>query len=32
VPAGVRRVLRVELVLLASIPVLAFLMARGVGL
>ena len=32
VPAGVRRVLRVELVLLAIIPVLAFLMARGVGL
>ncbi len=32
VPAGVRRVLRLELALLAIIPVLAFLMARGVGL
>ncbi|MCB1665912.1 MAG: DUF2214 family protein [Pseudomonadales bacterium] len=32
VPAGVIRVLRVELLLLAVIPVLAFLMARGVGL
>tara|TARA_R110002167_G_scaffold144413_3_gene334611 strand:- start:22780 stop:23208 length:429 start_codon:yes stop_codon:yes gene_type:complete len=32
VPAGVIRVLRIELVLLAFIPVLAYLMARGVGL
>lgn len=32
VPSGVRRVLRLELALLAIIPVLAFLMARGVGL
>lgn len=32
VPAGVIRVLRLELVLLAIIPLLAFLMARGVGL
>ncbi|MCB1650007.1 MAG: DUF2214 family protein [Pseudomonadales bacterium] len=32
VPAGVIRVLRLELLLLALIPVLAFLMARGVGL
>jgi len=32
VPAGVIRVLRAELLLLALIPVLAFLMARGIGL
>ncbi len=32
VPASVIRVLRVELLLLVIIPVLAFLMARGVGL
>jgi len=32
VPAGVIRVLRAELVLLAIMPVLAFLMARGIGL
>ncbi len=32
VPAGVRRVLKLELALLVIIPVLAFLMARGVGL
>ena len=32
VPIGVRRVLRLELLLLVFIPVLAFLMARGVGL
>lgn len=32
VPAGVIHVLRIELLLLAVIPVLAFLMARGVGL
>lgn len=32
VPAGVIRVLRLELLLLAFIPVLAFLMARGIGL
>ena len=32
VPAGVIRSLRIELVLLAIIPILAFLMARGVGL
>tara|TARA_R110001592_G_scaffold3173_1_gene17868 strand:+ start:202 stop:630 length:429 start_codon:yes stop_codon:yes gene_type:complete len=32
VPAGVIRVLRIELVLLAFIPVLAYLMARGIGL
>lgn len=32
VPVGVIRVLRLELVLLVFIPVLAFLMARGVGL
>lgn len=32
VPASVLRVLRVELILLAFIPVLAFLMARGIGL
>ena len=32
VPVGVIRVLRMELVLLVFIPVLAFLMARGVGL
>ena len=32
VPAGVIRVLRLELALLAVIPVLAFLMARGIGL
>ena len=31
VPAGVIRALRVELVLLACIPLLAFLMARGIG-
>lgn len=32
VPAGVVRVMRIELVLLAFIPILAFLMARGIGL
>ncbi len=32
VPASVIRVLRAELILLAVIPVLAFLMARGIGL
>lgn len=32
VPAGVIRALRIELILLALIPLLAFLMARGVGL
>ncbi len=32
VPVSVLRVLRVELILLALIPVLAFLMARGIGL
>lgn len=32
VPVSVLRVLRVELILLAFIPVLAFLMARGIGL
>lgn len=32
VPTGVIRVLRIELVLLAFIPILAYLMARGVGL
>jgi uncharacterized membrane protein len=32
VPASVLRVLRIELILLAFIPVLAFLMARGIGL
>jgi putative membrane protein len=32
VPASVVRVLRAELILLACIPVLAFLMARGIGL
>lgn len=32
VPASVIRVLRLELALLAVIPVLAFLMARGIGL
>lgn len=32
VPAGVIRSLRIELAVLAIIPVLAFLMARGVGL
>ena len=32
VPIGVIRTLRLELVLLAFIPILAFLMARGVGL
>lgn len=32
VPAAVIRVVRVELVLLVFIPVLAFLMARGIGL
>lgn len=31
VPSGVIRALRIELVLLAIIPLLAFLMARGVG-
>ncbi len=31
VPAGVVRVLRIELALLAVIPLLAFLMARGIG-
>ena len=31
VPAGVIRVLRIELALLAVIPLLAFLMARGIG-
>ncbi|MES3007685.1 MAG: DUF2214 family protein [Pseudomonadota bacterium] len=32
VPIGVRRVLRLELLLLVFIPILAFLMARGIGL
>ncbi len=32
VPVAVIRVLRLELVLLAFIPILAFLMARGIGL
>jgi putative membrane protein len=32
VPVSVLRVLRAELILLAFIPVLAFLMARGIGL
>jgi len=32
VPNGVIRVLRIELILLAIIPILAFLMARGIGL
>lgn len=31
VPTGVIRTLRIELVLLAFIPILAFLMARGIG-
>lgn len=31
VPTGVIRVMRIELVLLAIIPMLAFLMARGIG-
>lgn len=32
VPAGIIRTLRTELALLAVIPILAFLMARGIGL
>lgn len=32
VPSSVIRVLRIELILLAIIPLLAFLMARGIGL
>ncbi len=31
VPAGVIRILRIELLLVAVIPLLAFLMARGIG-